>query len=114
MPKQPQKNVGRNASAKQKLKSPDILIGLPAPIATRLFASARTLACSTGEPLFRAGDAADGCYRLERGLLKVSVTSPQGDERILAVLGPGSIVGELALIDGQPRSATVAALRDCE
>ena len=40
---------------------------------------------------------------LTRGLLKVSIASPQGDERILTILGPGSIVGELAIIDGLPR-----------
>ncbi|MEH2470281.1 CRP/FNR family cyclic AMP-dependent transcriptional regulator [Nitrobacteraceae bacterium AZCC 2161] len=68
---------------------------------------------SQREILFRAGDVADGCYRLEDGLLKVSIASPQGDERILTILGPGSIVGELAVIDGLPRSATVVAIRDC-
>ena len=51
---------------------------------------------------------------LEQGLLKVVVTSPRGEERILAMLGPGAIVGELAIIDGGPRSASVFAVRDCE
>ena len=59
-----------------------------------------------------AGDAGDGCYRLERGLLKVVITSAHGEERILAILGPGEIAGELAIIDG--RSASVFALKDCE
>jgi CRP-like cAMP-binding protein len=67
-----------------------------------------------GEPLFLAGDAGDGCYRLERGLLKIVITSARGEERILATLGPGEIAGELAIIDGQPRSASVFAVRDCE
>jgi len=62
----------------------------------------------------RGCDVADGCYRLEQGLLKVSIASPRGDERILTILGPGSIVGELAIIDGLPRSATVVAIRDCK
>jgi CRP/FNR family transcriptional regulator len=61
-----------------------------------------------------AGNAGDGCYRLERGLLKVVVTSTRGDERFLAMLGPGAIAGELAMIDGRPRSASVFALKDCE
>ena len=64
--------------------------------------------CSWSETL------GDGCYRLEQGLLKVVIASPRGDERILAILGPGSIAGELALIDGRPRSASVFAIRDCE
>ena len=37
-----------------------------------------------------------------------------GQERLLAILGPGSLIGELALIDDEPRSATVSALRRCE
>jgi CRP/FNR family transcriptional regulator, cyclic AMP receptor protein len=51
---------------------------------------------------------------LNRACSKVSIASPQGDERILTILGPGSIVGELAIIDGLPRSATVVAIRDCK
>jgi CRP/FNR family transcriptional regulator, cyclic AMP receptor protein len=47
-------------------------------------------------------------------LLKVVLTFSEGKERILAMLGPGSIVGELALIDGGPRSASVFAIKDCE
>ena len=67
-----------------------------------------------GRIYIEAGDVADGCYRLEEGLLKVSIASPQGDERILAILGPGSIIGKLAIIDGLPRSAAVVAIRDCK
>jgi CRP/FNR family cyclic AMP-dependent transcriptional regulator len=64
--------------------------------------------------LFVAGDPGDGCYRLEQGLLKVLITSLQGEERILTMLGPGTIVGELAMIDGLPRSSSIFAVRDCE
>jgi CRP-like cAMP-binding protein len=42
------------------------------------------------------------------------MVSPAGAERILAILGPGSIVGDMAMIDGRPRSASVSALRDCK
>jgi CRP-like cAMP-binding protein len=45
-------------------------------------------------------------------LLKASIGAPNGGERILAILGPGSVVGELSMIDGAPRSASVTALRD--
>jgi CRP-like cAMP-binding protein len=47
-------------------------------------------------------------------LLKVVITSPEGDDRILAILGPGAIAGELSMIDGGPRSASVFAVKDCE
>ena len=62
--------------------------------------------------LFIAGDPGDGCYRVEQGLLKVSMIAPTGAERILAIVGPGAIVGELSTIDGLPRSASVTAVRD--
>src|SRR5262245_41346209 len=42
------------------------------------------------------------------------MTSPSGTERILAILGSGAIVGELAVLDELPRSASVVALRDSE
>jgi CRP/FNR family cyclic AMP-dependent transcriptional regulator len=64
--------------------------------------------------LFERGDAGDGCYWLRRGVLAVCVASADGEQRILAILGQNAIVGELAMIDGLPRSASVRALRDCE
>ena len=45
-------------------------------------------------------------------MLKATIAAPAGGERILAILGPGSVVGELAMIDRGPRSASVSALRD--
>jgi CRP-like cAMP-binding protein len=42
------------------------------------------------------------------------VVSPSGGERILAILGPGALVGEFAMLDAQPRSASVTAARDSE
>ena len=68
---------------------------------------------AAGEILFLAGDPGDGFYRLDEGLLKVSIASPSGGERILAILGPGSVVGDLTILDGKSRSASVSALRDC-
>jgi CRP/FNR family transcriptional regulator, cyclic AMP receptor protein len=93
---------------------PAILSRLPEQLSAQLFAGAEPRHLKPGEALFVAGDAGDGCYRLEQGLLKVMITSSQGDERILAILRPGAIVGELAIIDGRPRSASVVAVRDCE
>jgi CRP/FNR family transcriptional regulator len=92
--------------------SHNLLSGLPREYTSRLIARAPAISLKKGQTLFESGAVGDGCYWLEAGVLKVSVTSHQGAERILAILGPGSIVGELAMIDGLPRSATVQALRD--
>jgi CRP/FNR family transcriptional regulator, cyclic AMP receptor protein len=91
-----------------------ILSRLPEPLSAQLFAGAKSCRLRVGDALFAAGDSGDGCYRLERGLLKVTITSPKGEERILAILGPGEIAGELSIIDRQPRSASVIAVKDCE
>jgi CRP/FNR family transcriptional regulator len=79
-----------------------------------LFGSATLHRLNAGDALFQVGDEGDGCYRLDKGFLKVILTSPEGEERILAILTPGAVVGDLAMIDGLPRSASVAALTDCE
>jgi CRP/FNR family transcriptional regulator, cyclic AMP receptor protein len=84
------------------------------PLSGSLFEGAKPRWLKPGEALFIGGQPGEGCYRLERGLLKVVVTSPEGKERILALLGAGAIVGDLAMIDGGPRSASVFAVEDCE
>ena len=95
------------------LRPPDsLLTALPAELSRALFAKARSASLPADQTLFVAGESGDGCYRIEEGLLKASVVAAEGSERILAILGPGSIVGELSMIDGGPRSASVSALRD--
>jgi CRP-like cAMP-binding protein len=83
-----------------------------ADLPTKLFDRANLMRLVAGDTLFRAGTSGDGCYRVEDGLLKVTMASSSGAERILEFLGPGAIVGELSTIDGLPRSATVVAVRD--
>jgi CRP-like cAMP-binding protein len=85
---------------------------LPADFAAALFGQARTVALGRNQTLFRAGDPCDGCYRIVDGLLKVTAAATSQRERILAIHGPGAIVGELSLIDGAARSASVTAIRD--
>jgi CRP/FNR family transcriptional regulator, cyclic AMP receptor protein len=89
-----------------------LLSELPADLPTKLFARAKPVRLAAGKILFRAGAPADSCYRVEDGLLKVTMVSSSGAERILKFLSPGAIVGELSIIDGLPRSATVVAVRD--
>ena len=88
-----------------------LLSVLPEHLFTSLFSRATTVRLKTNEVLFLAGDSGNGCYRVEDGLLKVTMVSRAGSERILAFLGPGAIVGEMSIIDGLPRSASVVAVR---
>ena len=89
----------------------DVLSALPAELSSRLFAKARLVSLAADETLFITGDTGDGCYRVEDGLLKASIVSGSGGERILAIFGPGAMIGELSMIDGAPRSASVTAIR---
>jgi CRP-like cAMP-binding protein len=65
-----------------------------------------------GRVLFWEGDSGDGCYRVEDGLIKLTMISKSGAERILAFHGPGDIVGVRAIIDGLPRLMSAVAVRD--
>ena len=84
---------------------------LPPKLVEGLIGQARTVALTPDQVLFRTGDACDGCYHVIDGLLKVTVTLPSRRERILAILGPGGFIGELSLMDGAPRSASVIAIK---
>ncbi|MGN6732029.1 MAG: Crp/Fnr family transcriptional regulator [Candidatus Binatia bacterium] len=98
----------------QKLTSArqSLLSALPEHLFTTLFKHATTVQLRAESALFLTGDVGDGCYRVDDGLLKVTIVSSSGSERILAFLGPGAIVGELSVIDRLPRSASVIAVRD--
>lgn len=87
---------------------------LPDDLSSGLFGKAARVKLAADAMLFNAGDEGNGCYRIESGLLKLCILSPEGNERILDVLGPGAIVGELSMIDGAPRSTAVYAVNDAE
>ena len=79
----------------------------------RLAADARIVTIRGGEHLFRSGDVADGLYVLRAGRLRVLVEDEEG-LRVVRELGPGDVLGELALLTGSPRSASAQAVRDSE
>ena len=63
-----------------------------------------------GETLFNEGDPGDRFYVLLSGKIKLGHASADGRENLLAVLGPGELVGELTLFDPGPRSTTATAV----
>src|SRR4029434_6622683 len=83
----------------------NLLSVFPESLSAKLFDHAQPVKLAADEVLCLAGDPGDGCYRVEQGLLKVTMIAASGAERILAIVGPGAIVGELSTIDGLPRSA---------
>jgi CRP-like cAMP-binding protein len=88
--------------------------GLPAAAVAELERLGGRRAYAAGETLFLEGDRAREALVLLSGEVKISVGSLDGREVILDVLEAGSLIGELSAIDGEPRSATVAALSPVE
>jgi CRP/FNR family cyclic AMP-dependent transcriptional regulator len=105
---------GMEEKRRQFRRNNQFVTALPEALSSGLFAKAARVKLAADGLLFSAGDDGNGCYRIESGLVKLSILSPDGGERILDVLGPGAIVGELSMVDGAPRSTAVYAVSDSE
>ena len=88
---------------------------VPVEILNELAGRVKLRTFSRGQPVVRQGDRAESFYVIRRGTLQVVEENPQtGGERPLRLLGKGDSFGELALIQGAPRSVTVRALDEAE
>jgi CRP/FNR family transcriptional regulator, cyclic AMP receptor protein len=67
-----------------------------------------------GASLFQKGDAGSSMMAVLTGRVRVSSVSAEGKEITLNVIDPGEVFGEIALLDGKPRSASATALTNCE
>ena len=90
-----------------------ILAGASSETLDGLAARLRRVRLHAGEWLFHAGDEAAALYLVATGRLRV-VQSEQAGGRVLQEVGAGGVLGELALLTGSTRSASVQAVRDCE
>jgi CRP/FNR family transcriptional regulator, cyclic AMP receptor protein len=70
------------------------------------------LDCEANTVLFRGGDTGDAMYLIERGKVRICVRARDGHEVTLAELGRGDFFGEMALLDGQRRSADAVVAED--
>ena len=64
--------------------------------------------------VLRKGDPAIQIYVILSGRLKAITAGGEGKQAALSIMGPGEVFGEVALLDGEPRSATISALEPCE
>ena len=78
---------------------------------SRKFAMEKSL--PKGGLLFSQGDDSDGLFIIKSGRAKVYISDESGKEMVIAILGPGEVVGEIASLDGEVRTASVAALEPC-
>jgi CRP-like cAMP-binding protein len=85
---------------------PEALEGLAGTMRARRF--------KRGEVIFHIGDPGDALFVIVSGEVKISLPSDTGEEAILATLRAGDVFGELALLDGAPRSASATAISATE
>ena len=71
-----------------------------------------TVDCKVDKVLFRAGDAGDAMYVIERGKVRICVQATDGHELTLAELGRGDFFGEMVLLGGQRRSANAVVAEE--
>lgn len=85
---------------------PQELAGLAARLRRRTF--------RRNEVIMHRGDPAGALHVIRSGRVKITLPSEQGEETVLALLGSGACFGEIAALDGGPRSATVTAVEPTE
>ena len=78
----------------------------------RLAGIARESNLKTGDTLFDQGDESDGLYIVVSGIVRIYLTADDTREATINLLEEGEVIGEIALLDGLPRSAGAAALTD--
>ena len=101
-------------TAEAFLASVPLFADLAADHLRSIAAAGRTKTVATGETVFREGDASDGLYIVLSGKVRIYKRNDDGNEVDLHTGAAGEYFGELALIDGGPRSASVTSLAPCE
>ena len=95
--------------ARQLLGNCVLFAGLSADERTAVVARARIRTVDAGEIIFAIGSPGDQMMALLRGTIRISVPSSDGKELLLAIIRPGEVFGELAVLDGKERSADAIA-----
>lgn len=95
-------------------KQVNIFTGLSDEEIQELASVARKRTFKSGEVIFHRDDPGQVLYVIKEGKVKISLISPDGQEISLVVFGEGEYFGELALLDGLPRSADAIAIERVE
>jgi CRP-like cAMP-binding protein len=90
-----------------------LFAALPPEQRQQVLAQAVSRTYPRGATIFHRGDPGTAMLVVTAGRVRVGVTSEDGREVTLGILGPGDLVGEMALLDGRARSADAVALEDC-
>ncbi|MEZ5914210.1 MAG: Crp/Fnr family transcriptional regulator [Parvularculaceae bacterium] len=96
------------------LSSTALFSGFEDALIAQLASAARLKSIKKNEVVFRRGDSADSFALVVSGKVKASNATAQGKEVVLSFVGPGALVGEIAVLDGQSRSSDVIAVEATE
>jgi CRP/FNR family cyclic AMP-dependent transcriptional regulator len=88
--------------------------GLPVGHIERLSNYATSRTYSRGATIFIKGDPGTSLFAVCSGTVRIGVPSPDGRDAVFNLVKPGEIFGEIALLDGRPRTADATAMTDCE
>ncbi len=105
---------GRGMATRGLLAQVPLFSGLNPGELDGLAALIRRHRYTAGEIIFHEGDAGMALYIIEKGEVKIVLGSAEGKEVVLSLLGPGDFFGDLALLDGEPRSADAVAMETSE
>jgi len=97
-----------------QLKQVAILSGLSNEDLATVAERATTRKLAAGDVLMKKGDPGDSLFLIHSGLVKITTENSKGEELILNRWGAGSAIGEMSLLDGGTRSASVIALEETE
>lgn len=96
------------------LRATDLLASVPAEDLRAVAAASRVRSFHRGQVVFTRSDPSDSVIVVIAGRIKVVVRSADGGELTLTILGAGSMLGELGIIDGGPRSADAETVDECQ
>jgi CRP/FNR family cyclic AMP-dependent transcriptional regulator len=114
MPAQPRRSGRLSAVDIDVVRKAPLFAALDDEAAAALMESMTTSHLDRGNILFREGDQGDRLYVIGEGKIKLGLTSVDGRENLLAILGPGEMFGELSLFDPGPRTATATAIAETQ
>ena len=96
------------------LRNHPLFADLPSTVIEHLGSYMKTRRVAKGATIFAKGDPGTGLMGVLTGQVKVSVASADGRDIVLNIFHEGEIFGEIALLDGQPRTADATAMSNCE
>lgn len=94
------------------IRSIPIFSGLSREDVAKVMGKMEEISFGAGTTIFSQGDQGDAFYLIQSGTVQVVVESRAGNSEIVAILGPQDWFGEMALLSGEPRSATIHTVKD--